>query len=118
MRIQIHSPAGRKFETMAQNNSSVVNSIVANSGFILHVPLQRNLSAMKSEIAVAAASVAAQNLPVRPNYGCQVRRGKRMLDLPKVLCLFSAPDRTRGGDLHFLDANILVKFLLVPIPVL
>ena len=28
---------------------------------------------MKSEIAAAAASVAAQNLPVRPNYGCQVR---------------------------------------------
>jgi hypothetical protein len=27
---------------------------------------------MKSEIAAAAASVAAQNLPVRPNYGCQV----------------------------------------------
>ncbi len=34
--------------------------------------LQRNLSVMKSEIAAAAASVAAQNLPVRPNYGCQV----------------------------------------------
>jgi hypothetical protein len=29
---------------------------------------------MKSEIAAAAASVAAQNLPVRPNYGCQVKQ--------------------------------------------
>ena len=28
---------------------------------------------MKSEIALAAATAQAQNMPARPNYGCQVR---------------------------------------------